>query len=411
MVQNAVLMIGWEYPPHNSGGLGVACQGMTESLAAQGQAIYFTLPYLHSDQLAHMHVVGCADPSWQTVAASPPFSAYAPVTTPVSRVETNRHLLGALPQSQLEHQVNQYATYVTKASKHLKAKVGGVHAHDWMGFPAAMQIQRKLHKPFIAHVHSTEFDRIPTGTGSQYIKETERSGLVAADHVIAVSNYTKRMLVREYNIDPNKISVVYNGIDPLPNVARPPQFWAAERPVVVFLGRLTMQKGAEYFLDVARSVLQHKPNALFIVAGDGDMYKQLLFSTAYQQLSAQVLFTGFLRGKQKEMLLDRADVFVMSSISEPFGLVALEAAQRSTPVIISTNSGVREVLPGAISAEHWDSQKMSESILTILDNAQVAEQQVAAQHENLAAITWDKAALNIRSIYRQVFEGVKETSS
>jgi len=401
-------MIGWEYPPHNSGGLGVACEGLTQAMAGSNTQLYFTLPYHHAQVLPHLRLIDCYSPDWNAAGEQPPFFAYTSSGKPYTvKSETimadGLHLV---PSSELEQRVDQYAGLVADEAFKLAPEIEVIHAHDWMTYPAAAQIQRELKKPFVAHIHSTEFDRIPSGYGSQYIHHTEYDGLQAADRVIAVSYYTKHVLVTKYNIDPAKIDVVHNGAPELSSPIDPGRHhFAPNKPVVVFMGRLTMQKGAEYFLQVARTVLAQQPDTLFVVAGHGDMYHQLLVSTAAQGLSASVLFSGFLRGAERERLLDRADVFVMPSLSEPFGLVAIEAAQRHTPVIISKTSGVSEVLKSAQQIDFWDVGKMSNAIIKLIDQPKISNQQISSQSADLLHISWDKAAFQIKDVYRRAFEG------
>lgn len=397
-------MIGWEYPPHNSGGLGVACEGMTQALSSAGHHISFTLPYDFPGSVAHMNVVSCVDPAWQTFNSEPPFSAYGISTDMLqARASLNPDELKFVPQSDLEAKVEQYATQVVSQSQKQK-NFDVIHAHDWLAFPAAIALKEKTGKPMVAHMHSTEFDRIPSGNGSQYIISTESQGMAAADKIIAVSFYTKQLLVQKYNIDPRKISVVHNGIISSPYTS-PKKTFAATRPVVVFMGRLTEQKGGEFFLKLAQNLLQKIPNALFVVAGHGDMYQELLLSSAHKHLSAHVMFSGFLRDTQKNHLLDRANAFIMPSLSEPFGLVALEAAQRNTPVIISRQSGVAEVMPSAIAIDFWDVDKMTEELEKILTNPKVSNEQVLQQHQDINKVTWQQSATKIQKVYRTAFLG------
>lgn len=406
MSNASVFMIGWEYPPHNSGGLGVACEGLTKALAGQNTHIYFTLPYHHAQAIGHMDVLECVDPAWDLPTGIAPFNAYAAAAVlPQQPSRFDADALHALPTSEMEWRVGQYRNVVLEqAQQHQDFDV--VHAHDWMTFPAAVTTQQELGKPLVAHVHSTEFDRIPTGSGSQFIHQTEYEGLQRADQIIVVSYYTKRLLVDKYQVDPAKIQVVHNGAPALESISQPgSHHFAPHRPVIVFMGRLTMQKGAEYFLKTAQQVLHRQPNALFIVAGDGDMYRQLLVTTASQGLSAHVLFSGFLRGTERNKLLDRADVFVMPSLSEPFGLVAIEAAQRKTPVIVSKTAGVSEVMPSAISLDFWDTDKMSQTILSLLQNRPGRQVMVNKQLQEVARTTWEKAALDVRQVYRKAFLG------
>ncbi len=413
MQSTKVFMIGWEYPPHNSGGLGVACDGLTRALAAENTQIFFTLPYAHAGGVKHLSLLGCYDPDWSENGksiTSPPFGAYqtnAQGLTDSQILELTPTLssneLRALPLSELDARVNDYAKLVATEEKKLDKKIDVIHAHDWMSFPAAMKIRQQSSKPIIAHVHSTEFDRVPHGQGSPFIHQVEYEGLLAATHIIAVSAFTKQLLVNQYAVNPNKITVVHNGIDPLQPDKENVSF-AQNRPVIVFMGRLTMQKGGEYFLQLAQRLLDQIPNALFVVAGNGDMYHQLLFKTAYDRLSAHVLFSGFVRDRQRELLLDRADVFVMPSLSEPFGLVALEAAQRHTPVVVSKQSGVAEVLPSAVQIDFWDVDRMVQEIAQLILNPDTARERVKNQLADISDVTWSTAAGKVRNIYQQLFQ-------
>lgn len=400
---NNIFMIGWEYPPHNSGGLGVACQGLTEALAEQNQQLYFTLPYSLPQNVGHMRVLDCSHPDWNLPKNKPPFFAYDALSgsnlltnAEVSEHKLDLNQLHLLPQSDLEKQVMQYHDQVVQRSR--SANFSVIHAHDWMSFPAGMALKEKTKKPLIAHVHSTEFDRSPHG-GSHYIMKTEYEGMKMADVIIAVSAYTKHLLVEKYGINPNKIQVVHNGISPLAESDPGRHHFASSRPMVVFMGRLTGQKGPEHFLKIAQVVLKQMPEVLFVIAGHGDLYQELLFSSADKGLSGKVLFSGFVRDKQRDKLLDRADVFVMPSLSEPFGLVAVEAAQRSTPVIISKSSGVSEVLPHSLQADFWDTELMARQIVELLANEKHAQNVVANQHQDLKPVTWKSAAQKVKDIY------------
>lgn len=420
MKQPAVFMIGWEYPPYNSGGLGVACEGLTKALSTANTQIYFTLPYRQLAPVSHMKVLDCYAPEWFEADGTPrstlpPFLAYSntqpqPLPPTGSLDAIDSMTLRALPESELESRVEQYSQVVTQHGKQVAKQFDVIHAHDWMSFPAALQLQQATHKPVVAHIHSTEFDRIPHGHGSHYIMHTEYQSLQQATKIIAVSYYTKQLLVDKYKVDPAKIEVVHNGIDPLSAPPSQPSFMP-QQPVVVFMGRLTMQKGGEYFLQLASKVLHSIPNALFVVAGSGDMYHQLLFKSAYDQLSTHVLFSGFVRDRQKDQLLDRANVFVMPSISEPFGLVALEAAQRHTPVIISSQSGVAEVLPGAIVCDFWDVDRMADHIVTLLNQKSYAQAIVDQQLRETQQLTWNKAAAQVQAVYQKAMLGQTVSST
>lgn len=411
---NKVFMIGWEYPPYNSGGLGVACQGLTEALAARQTQIHFSLPYQHTQSADHMSMVQCTDPTWSDKTGSfitqPPFSVYDSTEEAMifrgNIEDLDQHKLRALPQSELETKVDQYAEVVSQAGDSLGDDFEIIHAHDWMSFPAGMKLKAQTGKPLITHIHSTEFDRSAFGTGSHYISQTEYQGLQAANKVIAVSEYTRQLLIRKYGVDPGKVEVVHNGITPLGSYPdKGNHHFAQKRPVVAFMGRLTLHKGVDYFIQVAQRVVQAVPDVLFIIAGSGDMYHELLFQTARQGLSASVLFSGFIRDNQKEKLLNRADVFLMPSVSEPFGLVALEAAQRHIPVIISKNAGVSEVMSSSIAVDFWDADAMSAAVVELLRNNNYAQQVRDGQLNDLDKVTWDNAAEKVAGIYRRAFTG------
>lgn len=394
-------MVGWEYPPHNSGGLGVACEGLTKALSGLNTQIYFTLPYALPLGVLHMNVLDCSLPDDLVLGhGKPPFSVYSSVSRkPISPDMLD---LQALPESDIEQKVATYTDLVVSKGVHSN-NYDIIHTHDWMSYPAGIALKNKTNKPLVSHIHSTEFDRIPSGHGSHFIAHTEYEGLMASDAVIAVSEFTKRLLVEKYHIDPNKIHVVHNGVDK--HTYQPTAHFAGNRPVIVFMGRLTQQKGADYFLRLAKSVMFLIPDVLFVVAGSGDQYHYLLLKNAEQHLSAHVLFTGFLRDKQREMLLNRASVFVMPSLSEPFGLVALEAAQRNTPVIVSLQSGVREVLHHAKHIDFWDVDKMSREIEHILKDKDYAQEIVSGQHQDLEHVTWNHAGQKVKNVYEKVIHG------
>ncbi len=432
--KKSVFMIGWEYPPHNSGGLGVACEGLTHALAQEETKVHFSLPYESKHAVGHMDMHYCVHDNWKnshcncqkkgqfcvhTHWEGPPFLAYSsdfivPEMCQQTEVQDNSgysfdlNKLRKLSTNQLEKQVTEYAEVVGKVGSDPNKNFEVIHAHDWMSFPAGQQLKKETGKPLIAHVHSTEFDRSGLSDGNQYIANIEYMGMNQADHVIAVSHYTKKLLEQKYGVDPKKITVVHNGISDLQYpVEKGVHHFAPKRPVIAFMGRLTIQKGVSYFLDLAYEVLKKIPDALFVVAGNGDMYHELLSKTAEGGLSASVVFSGFVRDEQRRKLLNRADVFVMPSISEPFGLVALEAAQRHTPVIVSKNAGVSEVLPHAISLDFWDIKKMAESIVDLVSQKELAERQVQGQLSDLAKQTWKSSAQKVQEVYKKAFLGQK----
>ena len=441
-----VFMIGWELPPQNSGGLGVACAGLTRALTEDGVHIDFTLPYEYQGETDFINVIDCYHLNESALdsasslarrlrrlkkrinhATQPPFSVYVQDNPDpglisdwqelkslyherLAQILPNHHQAGVnssdllAPFSDMECQVADYGELVFEAALRKADEFDIVHAHDWMSLPAAIKIKEELDKPMVAHIHSTEFDRTLSPSFNSYIARAEYEGMRLADKVIAVSYYTKRLLVEKYMIDPYKIEVVHNGIEQKyePDLVGVATDFAAHQPVVVFMGRLTMQKGADYFLALADKILTRRPDALFILAGNGDMYHDLLFRNAYYGLSSSVLFTDFLRGPQRDALLQRADVFVMPSVSEPFGLVALEAIQAGAPVVISKNSGVAEVLYDTPAVDFWDIDQLANETLMLINDQNYHHDLLSRQHAQLKGITWKKSAKKIKEIYRKL---------
>ena len=397
-------MIGWELPPHNSGGLGTACAAMAQAIVADGLDLTFTLPYSQDDINLPLRIVSCDHLDFLTPPATrshlPPFDPYQPANQ-YALADSSVALFS--PTSWLEQQVQDYADYVLSYARTHADEFDIIHAHDWMSLPAAIKIKHELGKPFLAHIHSTEYDRTLANHLDNYISRCELAGMRLADRVIAVSYYTKRLLVEKYGIDPEKIDVVHNGVAQLlQDLGDTPREFAYKRPVVVFMGRLTIQKGPDYFLDLAEKLISRRPDILFIVSGMGDMYQQLLLTNAHKSLSANVLFSGFVRGGAQQAILKRADVFVMPSVSEPFGLVATEAAMLHTPVIASKNSGVVEIISGSPQFDFWDTQAMADEVLHLLDDADYRERVIADQLAHLQQHTWTKTARKIEKIYKKV---------
>lgn len=416
-----VFMIGWEFPPHNSGGLGVACQGIARGLQQIGQPLVFALPQQLPSGGSYRKVRTNADFVSSSVkkdksAASRSVdrlttAEQAGELSELEMILVNSNLEPYWRQSKftgfssgdIVAESHRYGRVVAEvaASDYPEAKL--FHAHDWMSVPAGLAARQKMKKPLVLHIHSTEFDRAGGGQPNQEIAEVEWQGLTKADKIVTVSHYTKQLIVNKYNIPADKIEVIYNGIDPNPDYHNQPLAkFLADRPVIVFVGRLTIQKGPEYFLAVAKKVIEQNKKAIFVLAGQGDMYQSLLVSSAYQGLSGSVLFAGFLRGKEKQMLYQRADVFVMPSVSEPFGIAALEAALEKTPVIVSKNSGVSEVLPKAYAVDFWDINKMSSQIIELIEKPQKRHQVGEDVYRQASALSWRAVAQQLKHLYEEI---------
>ncbi len=361
-------MYGWEFPPHNSGGLGVACYGLARGLIAEGAQVSFVLP-----RKMPVGLPGCtfrfADEMHPLDGAQAEQFASGYITE-----ERLAFLRGKFPELQygpsLYDEVLAYAARSPLIALSERADV--IHAHDWLSFPAAIAAKEVTGLPLVAHIHATEFDRTGFGSVNQNVYDIERRGMHEADLVVAVSEYTRGIIIERYGVDPNKVVVVHNAIDPDDTAVHHIPYDSLDRlkehgwGVVLFVGRLTMQKGPDYFLRAAKKVLEFRRNVIFVVAGSGDMERQIINDAAYHGIADKVLFAGFTRGNELSRLYRLADVVVMPSVSEPFGIVPLEALLNGTPVLLSRQSGVAEVLRSALRVDFWDTDEMANKILGIL---------------------------------------------
>ncbi len=303
----------------------------------------------------------------------------------------------------LIHQVGRYAMFCLAAARRMTFDV--VHAHDWMTYPAGMMIARATGRPLVVHVHSTEFDRSGENV-NQAIYDIERRGMHAAMKVITVSQLTKNMVVRRYDVPSKRVEVVYNGVE-----MEPHQFGATgiagQDKIVLYFGRITFQKGPEYFIRAAKRVLEMMPNVKFVVAGDGDMATRMMEMAAELGIGHRVLFTGFLRGEMIARVFSIADLYVMPSVSEPFGIAPLEAMTNDVPVLISKSSGVSEILTHALKVDFWDTDDMADKIIAVLRHPPLSR--TLRQHGafEVRGLTWEGAAQRCEQIYNVVRSGMR----
>lgn len=299
-----------------------------------------------------------------------------------------------LPRAQAHYQgdligdAERYARLVVALSRYERFDV--IHAHDWLTYPAGQALASISGRPLIVHVHSTEFDRAGENVNRQ-VYDIERRGMHAADRVVAVSMYTKSLCVSRYGVSPSKVDVVYNGIDREAEQPRVGDVIGAEDRIVLFLGRITMQKGPEYFIAAAKRVLEKVDNVKFVVAGSGDMAHRMIELAAAMGIGHRFVFTGFLRGRDVERVFRMADCYVMPSVSEPFGLSALEAIHNDVPVIISKQSGVSEVLTHALKVDFWDTDEMANKIVAVLRHPPLSEMLRRHGEFELRRLTWEGA--------------------
>ena len=395
-------MLGWELPPHNSGGLGVACLHLSKSLAKLGADIDFVVPYEAEHHFDYMNVLsaGHFDPE-QIYRGSAYISA---------GIEKKRFKEGASEEmlSMRDIQKN-YCEFVERYLMEFKPDL--VHAHDWLTYEAGILAKKNFGIPLVAHVHATEFDRGGPDGGNPLIHQIEYEGLVWADKIIAVSQATKNIIVEKYGIPPEKIDVAYNGFD-LPNAddyhydGSSYQYLEGLKKkgytVVSTVGRFTLQKGLFHLMRAAARAIQIHPKMIFLFAGDGEQKDQLMRMSADLGISQNVIFTGFIRGKQLRDIYSISDIFVMSSVSEPFGLTALEAAHHGNALVITKQSGVGEVLRSIVQYDFWDEDKLAGALVNIAESPALVDSLRDGIKHEYARISWDDVAKKCISVYDEV---------
>jgi glycosyltransferase involved in cell wall biosynthesis len=362
----SVLMFGWEFPPFNSGGLGVACEGMSKALVSGGVDLTFALPVKVPIGASWCKFVFGNEVDNITEANMIKlFSGYQSHT---DLVYTDKYGLPANISGSLIERVRAYARSAPRIAKANKHSI--IHAHDWLTYPAGIVAKEISGRPLVAHIHATEFDRSGSDSVNSQIYNIEREGFRKADVVVAVSGRTREKVIQKYGIHPDKVKVVYNGIDFGDNNSNIElnlsQLKKSGASIVLFVGRITLQKGPDYFVSMAEKVLKHEPNTFFVVSGSGDMENEMIRMVAGRGLSSKFIFCGFLRGDELARVYKAADIFVMPSVSEPFGLVPLEAMISKVPVLISKESGVSEILSTALKSHFWDIDDMTDKVVSVL---------------------------------------------
>jgi glycosyltransferase involved in cell wall biosynthesis len=473
-----ILMLGWEFPPFISGGLGTACHGLTRALDAAGHHVLFVLPKpTPGDVTSHVellspdapHADGPASPGEgepevvtrvshrevierrlesftrtrfvdvpSGMGYASPYGEGSPSSSAVEGIEEHAlRELAALRASGVEitdeilasvgvdpkaaagwaqrasddyggdviQDAQRYAAMALAMCRRKRFDV--IHAHDWMTYPAGMALARATGRPLVAHIHSTEFDRSGEHV-NQRIYDIERRGMHAATRVIAVSYLTRKICMSKYGVSGDRIEVVYNGVEWGGYEPRPELSISPKEKIVLFLGRITMQKGPEYFVASAKRVLEKIPNVKFVVAGSGDMARRMIEQAAALGIGHKMLFTGFLRGADVKRVFRMADCYVMPSVSEPFGIAPLEAISHDVPVIISKQSGVAEILTHALKVDFWDIDEMANKIVAVLRYPPLA--QTLRRHGALEVrgLTWDGAANRCAQVYHNAIHEFDE---
>jgi glycosyltransferase involved in cell wall biosynthesis len=419
-------MFGWEFPPHISGGLGTACYGLTKGLSQIGNnEIIFVVPRSWGDEPAqNAELIGANKvPVAHEWIGPSDASLYAemigvrsdiiPYTSPEQfwklknkHYDNNPHFVevtnnGTIDFSgtygpSLYREIRNYALVAEEIAVEKKFDV--IHAHDWMTFPAGIAAKKVSGKPLVVHVHATDFDRTGGDAGT-LVYSIERHGMESADKVITVSNFTRKTVIEKYDIPPEKVTTVYNAVEPLPERKNSMIKKIPGVKTVAFLGRITIQKGPEYFVEAANMVLKRLPGTRFVMAGSGDMMNSIIEHAARLGITDRFHFAGFLNSDEVHQLLGVIDVFVMPSVSEPFGIVPLEAMLAGVPVIISKQSGVAEIVNYAFKADFWDTFAVADAIYGLLKYPALAK--MFSKHGAIEAgnLQWKKSAGLISNIY------------
>lgn len=426
-----VLMFGWEFPPHISGGLGTACHGLTKGLASLGDVeVLFIVPKAYGDEdQENVKLVGAnhvpitrkevhfadvekkieyyevksrmvpyvgPEEFWELTSKIVPEKTKLVETTTEGTIEFSGRY-----DYNLMNEIHNYAYVAEFIARDNEFDV--IHAHDWLAYPAGMAAKRISGKPLIIHVHATDFDR-SGGSVNPDVYAIEKAGMDAADEIITVSNLTRRTVIEKYNINPEKVVTVYNAVEPVTQEEKVRLKKGVKDQIVTFLGRITLQKGPEYFIEAANLVLKRMKNVRFVMAGSGDRLNAMIRRVAELKIADRFHFTGFLQGEDVTDMFKMSDVFVMPSVSEPFGIVPLEAMQSNVPVIISHQSGVSEILHYAIKIDYWDTYAMADAIYGLLNYPALHNMFKKYGREEVDNLQWRNSAVQVREIYLETME-------
>jgi glycosyltransferase involved in cell wall biosynthesis len=488
-------MLGWEFPPHISGGLGTACYGLTQGLSTHGVEVLFVVPRAHGDEdQRYVRIIGAnevemvdvvpgrtrrgrrsrtlrgeraesqsrttsiseatavEEGAWERIGQSLEILAIDSALTPYLTAESYLERLTSLRErgridgesnapareaveelrrvlshyhhfagqadaiaealvkrgrlefsgfygTDLMAEVARFALAVSQVARTREFDV--IHAHDWMTVPAGLVAARISGKPLVVHVHASEYDRSGENV-NHAVREIEQLGLDGADLVVCVSHYTANLLQQKYRVDPKKLRVVHNAVTHKQQIEHLHEEKHIEEPIVLFLGRVTFQKGPDYFLEAAARVIKIEPNVKFVMSGSGDMLPVMIERAAKLGLARHMHFTGFLKGSEVERMYAMADIYVMPSVSEPFGISPLEAMALDVPVVLSRQSGVSEVLRNALKVDFWDVQDMANKILALLRYPALRDQLMEEGRDEISRIRWEFPAGLVRDVYREL---------
>ena len=428
-------MFGWEFPPHIAGGLGTACYGMTRGLARNDVEVIFVMPRASGDEDERfVKVINASDiearySSGSTVEGADDImrkisfihidSNMVPYISPEEwdtyREEyertgrkiweregdswTQRYTFSGKYGANLMEEVARYAVVAAEVARQLEGQFDVIHAHDWLTYFAGIAAKRVSGKPLVVHMHATSFDRSSSDNIDTRVYEIERAGMAAADRVIAVSNLTRNIVIEKYNIPAERVVTVHNAVRFVNSDVEAPER-GVEDKIVTFLGRITFQKGPDYFVEAAAKVLKRVPNVRFVMAGSGDMMNHVIRRVARLGIADRFHFTGFLKGDDVHKMFQLSDVYIMPSVSEPFGISPLEAMRANVPVIISKQSGVAEVLDYAVKVDYWDVDAMADAIYGFVKYPALAKMFSKKGLEEVTGLKWNNAAAKVKAVYQ-----------
>ena len=426
-------MFGWEFPPHIAGGLGTACYGMTRGLARNGVDVTFIVPHAYGDEDQRFtHVVNAsdvealygstgsgADDILEKMSFIHIDSNMVPYISPeeyesyheqyvksgrktwsTTDAWKQRYTFSGKYGANLMEEVARYAVVAAQVARDLEGQFDVIHAHDWLTYYAGIAAKRVSGKPLVVHMHATEFDRSGENINRR-VYAIEKAGMQAADRVIAVSELTRRIVIGKYGIPAEKVVTVHNAVRFGESEEAVPER-AVKDKVVTFLGRITYQKGPDYFVEAAAKVLQRVPDVRFVMAGSGDLMNHVVRRVAQLGIADRFHFTGFLKGGEVQRMFRLSDVYVMPSVSEPFGISPLEAMRSGVPVIISRQSGVAEVLDYAIKVNYWDVDALADAIYGLLTYPALGRMFASKGLEEVTGLKWTNAAAKIKTVYETV---------
>lgn len=431
-------MFGWEFPPHIAGGLGTACYGMTRGLARNGVEVVFVMPRAYGDEdqrfvrvvnASDVETIGTRDHEFSEellekvsfihidsnmlpYISPEEYAAYHDEFVRSGRthewtdVWKQRYTFSGKYGANLMEEVARYAMVAAQVAKDLEGQFDVIHAHDWLTYYAGIAAKRVSGKPLVVHMHATEYDRSGENVNTQ-VYAIERAGMHAADRVIAVSNLTRNIVINRYGVPADKVVTVHNAVRFAAGQCKMPERGVDDK-IVTFLGRITYQKGPDYFVEAAAKVLKKVPNVRFVMAGSGDMMNHVIRRVARLGIADRFHFTGFLRGEDVHKMFQLSDVYVMPSVSEPFGISPLEAMRSNVPVIISKQSGVAEVLDYAVKVDYWDVDALADAIYGLIQYPALAGMFASKGLEEVTNLKWNDAAAKIKTVYEAVIEENKK---